>query len=196
MNTPSSGLVIAQISPDQKDIEGDKIADASIITDLKRVETMFEEGKPMFIEFYLNGCPPCKAAAPEWHKMIETAKKDTAIVKKNLAIVSIESSMLGTIKNAGLNNIVEEKVTGFPTIGVINNKKFTLYNGAREKDEFLKLVKTISVQGGGGWSKIFGMSTSSKRSHTKRSHSHKRSHTHKHKSRRFRNKNTHRRRRY
>jgi hypothetical protein len=221
MSIKPSGLVIAQISPDKKDIEGNNL-DSKIITDLNKIEEIFEKGTPMFIEFYLNGCPPCMNTAPKWHTMIEDAKKDPAIAGANLAIVSIESSMIGKITPKSKLYEIATNVKGFPTIGLIQHKVFKPYNGEREPDEFLNSVKRSlgkvqhapgkvqhapgkvqhapgKVQEGGGWSKLFSKTTKHKRSHTmyKRSHTmYKRSHTKHKRSRRLRNKNTHRRRRY
>ena len=200
MSIKPSGLVIAQISPDKKDIEGNNL-DSKIITDLNKIEEIFEKGTPMFIEFYLNGCPPCMNTAPKWHTMIEDAKKDPAIAGANLAIVSIESSMIGKITPKSKLYEIATNVKGFPTIGLIQHKVFKPYNGEREPDEFLNSVKRSlgkvqhapgKVQEGGGWSKLFSKTTKHKRSHTM----YKRSHTKHKRSRRLRNKNTHRRRRY
>lgn len=183
MKNPNAGLMIAQISPEKKDIEGNLIKDTSIITELNQVENLFaaDNHPPIFIEFYMNGCGPCQMTAPIWHTMIKIAKRKFATTK--LAIVSIESKMMEQIKNNALKSIAQT-VKGFPTIGMIINKKFIAYEGGRAAKLFISFIKKHLQHQNGGSLNIF-KTLKKYGSRTRRSR----------RSRRSRNKNTHRRRR-
>ncbi len=138
------------ITADGKEIDGTDISKTlGVKTDPKEVLTLFNGETPMFVEFYANWCGHCKTLAPEWKKLIETIKAPN---DQRLAIVSVESAVI----NKDIEKIIEQsglgKVNGFPTIGLIKEKKFISYEGKRDASSMLKFIKENvgSIMGGGG----------------------------------------------
>ena len=148
---------------------------AKVKTDRSEVLKLFNKDTPMFIEFYANWCGHCKTLAPEWKKLTETI--ETKHKDKNLGIVSVESGVIHKDIDTVLKQ-VNLTVNGFPTIGLIKNKKFIPYNGKRDEASMLKFIKKEAwgtMTGGGTRRKTSKRKTSQhKRSKHKRS-KHKRS---------------------
>lgn len=132
------GFIIAHITKDgigvdRKVIEKEKV-DTTKLTD---VEAMFNTGKPMFVEFYMNDCGHCVNLLPEWEKLIKHIKETS--MKQSLALVSIESGMLSKINDNNFKSITQT-ISGFPTLGAILNKKFIPYEGGRTAKDMIHFI--------------------------------------------------------
>ena len=175
------GIEVVHITADGKDIDGKEISK----TDPKVVLTLFNGGTPMFAEFYANWCGHCKTLAPEWKKLIETIKVPN---DQTLAIVSVESAVI----NKDIEKVIEQsglgKVNGFPTIGLIKEKKFISYEGKRDASSMLKFInENVGSKMGGGGGRSTRKRTKRKRSSTikrKRSSTRKRNNKRSRKTRR------------
>ena len=75
----------------------------------------FEEGKQIFVIFYLEGCGPCNATRPEWKK-IENVLKNKYDKNDNIVIADIDQELLKEIK------YLKSQPKGFPTIRYITDK--------------------------------------------------------------------------
>ena len=73
-----------------------------------------EQGKHIFILFYMEGCGPCNATRPEWKKISTVLKKDI-MDNENVLVVDIDKNLLSKVKNLG------SEPKGFPTIRFITN---------------------------------------------------------------------------
>ena len=147
------GIEVVHITADGKEIDGttDISKTPGVKTNPNEVSTLFNNGTPMFVEFYANWCGHCKTLAPEWKKLIKMIEVSEYKDKK-LAIVSVESAVINkdiekVIKQSGLG-----KVDGFPTIGLIKDNKFISYDGKRDAPSMLNFIKEKdgSIMGGGG----------------------------------------------
>jgi len=74
-----------------------------------------EEGKDMFVLFYMEGCGPCNATRPEWDKL-EHILKDKYNHNNNIVVVDIDQELLNEIKYIGT------PISGFPTMRYIGKK--------------------------------------------------------------------------
>ena len=74
-----------------------------------------EQGKHIFVLFYLDGCGPCNATRPEWKK-IENALKDKYGKNETIVIADVDQELLKEIK------YLTSQPKGFPTIRYISNK--------------------------------------------------------------------------
>ena len=74
-----------------------------------------EEGKQIFVIFYLDGCGPCNATRPEWKK-IENVLKDKYKNNDNIVIADVDQELLKEIK------YLTSQPKVFPTIRYISNK--------------------------------------------------------------------------
>ena len=74
-----------------------------------------EQGKHIFVLFYLEGCGPCNATRPEWKK-IENALKNKYGKNEKLVIADVDQELLKEIK------YLTTQPKGFPTIRYISNK--------------------------------------------------------------------------
>ena len=94
-----------------------------------------EEGKQIFVLFYMEGCGPCGITRPEW-KEIETIMKSYS--NDNVVIVDIDQEVLQEIQ------YLESKPVGFPTMRYIANKGSTSedYNGERKTSAFVLWIKS------------------------------------------------------
>ena len=131
---------IIHLTTNGKNIDNEDINKTHVKTNPSDLFTAFTEKKPIFIDFYANWCGHCHDIDKPWKELIADVKSKYA--DKNVAIVSVESKIM----NADINKIVSGakglvKVDGFPTIGLIQNKKFTSYNGERKKDAMLAYLE-------------------------------------------------------
>jgi hypothetical protein len=94
-----------------------------------------EEGKQIFVIFYMEGCGPCNATRPEWKK-IENVMAN--LKNDNVVIVDLDQEVLEEIEN------LQSKPVGYPTIRYISNKgKISEdYNGERNIDAFVSWIKS------------------------------------------------------
>jgi thiol-disulfide isomerase/thioredoxin len=74
-----------------------------------------EQGKHIFVIFYLEGCGPCNATRPEWKK-IENVLKDKYSKNDTLVIADVDQELLKEIK------YLTTQPKGFPTLRYISNK--------------------------------------------------------------------------
>ena len=73
-----------------------------------------EEGKQLFVLFYMEGCGPCNMTRPEWKKIENIMSKSDS--NNNVIIVDIEQDVLEEIQH------LQSKPVGFPTMRYIGNK--------------------------------------------------------------------------
>jgi hypothetical protein len=98
-----------------------------------------EQGKQIFILFYMEGCGPCNMTRPEWKK-IENILSSTD-TNNNIVVVDIDQEVSEELK------YLQSKPIGFPTIRYIANKGKTSedYNGERNIDAFMKWIQSKST---------------------------------------------------
>jgi hypothetical protein len=94
-----------------------------------------EEGKQIFVLFYMEGCGPCNITKPEW-KEIETMMKTES--NDNVVIVDVDHEVLQEIQ------YLESNPVGFPTMRYITNKGKTSedYSGERKTSAFVSWIKS------------------------------------------------------
>lgn len=119
---------------------------------VKMFNEYVEQGKHIFVLFYLDGCGPCNATRPEWTK-IENALKDKYGKDESLVIADVDQEFLNEIK------YLTSQPKGFPTIRYISNKGETsedyddcpdVKDKDRKIDSFVKWIDSkISKQKGG-----------------------------------------------
>ena len=98
-----------------------------------------EQGKHIFILFYMEGCGPCNMTRPEWKKIENIlSSKDK---NNNIVVVDIDQEVLEELK------YLQSKPMGFPTMRYIANKGKTSedYNGERNIDAFMKWIQSKST---------------------------------------------------
>lgn len=78
-----------------------------------KIDEFVRKGHDVFILVYMEGCGPCNATRPEWHK-VESALKEQYAKNTNLVIVDINKNFLSNIKHIG-------NIDGFPTMKYIGN---------------------------------------------------------------------------
>jgi thiol-disulfide isomerase/thioredoxin len=111
-----------------------------------------EEGKQIFVIFYLDGCGPCNATRPEWKK-IENVLKDKYKNNDNIVIADVDQELLKEIK------YLTSQPKGFPTIRYISNKGKTsedyedcpdLKDNEKDRkvDSFVKWINSKTQTGG------------------------------------------------
>ncbi len=88
---------------------------------------------PVLVKFYLNGCPPCKALAPEWEKL-----------EKELEGLPIKLISLEYNENPEL--MKKLGIQGFPTIrlyknGLEDQNVFVEHTGQRHAENLIEFVK-------------------------------------------------------
>ena len=111
-----------------------------------------EQGKHIFVIFYLEGCGPCNATRPEWKK-IENVLKDKYKKNDNLVLADVDQELLKEIK------YLTTQPKGFPTLRYISDKGETsedyedcpdLLEKDRKVDSFVKWISLkMSKQKGG-----------------------------------------------
>jgi hypothetical protein len=97
-----------------------------------------EQGKQIFVLFYMEGCGPCNMTRPEWKK-IENILSSTD-TNSNIVVVDIDQEVSEELK------YLQSKPIGFPTMRYIANKgKMSEdYNGERNIDAFMKWIQSKS----------------------------------------------------
>ena len=181
----TKSLEIAHITIDGKEIdEKTPINKNEVITQMSEVLRMFNEKKPMFIKFYAVWCGHCKTIDGPWKQLIKSAKADSTIKGANIAIVEIESKVIGKELDKITSGTKNLKVDGFPTIGSITfengNPVFKDFSGERNANAMLSVVKELAKgkqsggkQSGGTRRRRVKRTRKSKRSSTKRKRSRK-----------------------
>ena len=95
-----------------------------------------EEGKQIFVLFYMEGCGPCNMTIPEWKK-IETIMTKLNLTD-NIVVVDVDQEVLEEIQ------YLQSKPVGFPTMRYIANKGKTSedYPGERKVNAFVLWIKS------------------------------------------------------
>ena len=111
-----------------------------------------EQGKHIFVLFYLDGCGPCNATRPEWTK-IENVLKNKYEQNETLVIADVDQEFLKEIK------YLTSQPKGFPTIRYISDKGKTsedyedspdVKEKDRKIDSFVEWIESkIAKQKGG-----------------------------------------------
>lgn len=177
----TKSLEIAHITIDGKEIDQETpINKNEAITQMSEVLRMFNEKKPMFIKFYAVWCGHCKTIDGPWKQLIKSAKADSAIKGANVAIVEIESKVVGKELDKITSGTKNLKVDGFPTIGSITYESghpvFKAFSGERSANAMLSVVKEIAKgKQSGGTRRI--IRKKAKHSSTKRKYTTKRKHS-------------------
>jgi thiol-disulfide isomerase/thioredoxin len=97
-----------------------------------------EQGKQIFVLFYMEGCGPCNMTRPEWKKIENILSTDK---NNNIVVVDIDQEVLEELK------YLQSKPMGFPTMRYIANKGKTSddYDGERNIDAFMKWIQSKST---------------------------------------------------
>ena len=156
----TKSLEIDHITIDGLEVDESTKIDSKQVTTQKMSDVlrMFNEKKQMFIKFYANWCGHCKTMDGPWKEVVKGAKHDNTIKNANVAIVEIESKIIGKELDQITSGTKNLKIDGFPTVGSItydNNNKaiFKTYNGKRDAHDMLGAVKELATgksQKGGG----------------------------------------------
>jgi thiol-disulfide isomerase/thioredoxin len=87
-----------------------KVLSGNSKTDVDEINKSVEDGKNVFILVYMDGCGPCMATKPEWHKMANELSGSDDIV-----IADVNKNFMGDLKYI-------RDIDGFPTIKHIGKK--------------------------------------------------------------------------
>jgi len=135
-------LEIAYVTGKGKDAKGDTIKDNYKKT-IEDVKQLFDNKKPMFVEFYADWCGHCKNLVPMWKKLIETIEKTHS--NETMAIVAIEKDFHNDAVITEMKEKAKFGIDGYPTIGAIvfenGNPKFKSYNGDRSAGPMYEFIK-------------------------------------------------------
>ena len=85
------------------------------------INKYIQQGKQLFILFYMEGCGPCNATRPEWNKIKNILDQKYKNIK-NIVIADIDQEEISKIQN--LKNIP----SGFPTMMYISKRGNYLEN--------------------------------------------------------------------
>lgn len=90
--------------------------------------------RPIFVKFYMDGCPHCEIMKPAWEELENDLLNN---YDGDFTIMSVNARSLNTLKGP-----IVENVQGFPTLFVINRNgtKGLDYNGSRTKDDMLNFI--------------------------------------------------------
>jgi len=94
-----------------------------------------EVGKrPVFVKFYMDGCPHCENMKPAW---IELENELIKNYQGDFTIMDVNARALNTLKNP-----ITKYVEGFPSIFIIkkDGSKGLDFEGERTKDDMLNFV--------------------------------------------------------
>jgi len=94
----------------------------------EKINKYIDEGKHVFILFYMEGCGPCNATRPEWKKL-ETVLQHKYKNNNNIVVADIDQEELKKIKH------LPKEPSGFPTMLYIHK------NGSGENYEESSYVK-------------------------------------------------------
>ena len=122
-----------------------KVLSGNSKTDVDEINKSVEDGKNVFILVYMDGCGPCMATKPEWHKMSKELSGSDDIV-----VADVNKNFMGDLKYIG-------DIDGFPTIKHIgkNGKHVKAYEDSnvttkdRSSESFKEWIKNHDKQLGG-----------------------------------------------
>ena len=110
-------------------------------------ESMGASDKPAIILIHADWCGHCQRLMPAWDQMNDEIAKDAALANK-IVFHKIESNDLPGKLDA-INALLPEEgkvvVQGYPTMGDVRNKRFTMYAGERDPESLMRWVKTVAA---------------------------------------------------
>lgn len=118
---------------------------------IEELNKYIEEGKQIFILFFMEGCGPCNAVRPEWNK-IENILKTKYSQNNNIVIADVDQELISKIP------LLKKQPSGFPTIYYIwdNGNQIEDYEESsislkdRSIDSFIPWIEShISAYKGG-----------------------------------------------
>lgn len=115
--------------------------------DISDFNRYIDQGKPIFVLFYMEGCGPCNATRPEWKKLENVLKNKYA--NSNIVIADIDQELLDKIP--GLSS----KPSGFPSMKYIKGSESEDYEDSsidtkdRTIDSFVQWIESKVGQKGG-----------------------------------------------
>lgn len=132
----------------------------------EKMNKYIDEGKHVFVLFYMEGCGPCNATRPEWKKL-ENVLQNKYKNNNNLVIADVDQEMQTKIKN------LPEEPSGFPTMLYIhknsngeNYEESSVKEKNRTVDSFVEWIESkVPSQTGGRrrWSMKYKKSINCKR---------------------------------
>lgn len=139
-----------------------KVLSGNSKIDVDEINKSVEDGKNVFILVYMDGCGPCMATKPEWHKMANELTGSDDIV-----VADVNKNFMGDLKYIG-------DIDGFPTIKHIGKKgkHVKAYEDSnvktkdRSAESFKEWIKNHDKQLGGSPYKL--LKRLSKKSNTKK----------------------------
>jgi thiol-disulfide isomerase/thioredoxin len=90
---------------------------------------MLEQGKPIVLEFYTNGCPWCDAIEPELERLSQNYGKQIIVAKMNAEKYYVEAG--------------KYRISGVPALVLIDadGSALAIASGYREFDEIVEILK-------------------------------------------------------
>jgi len=82
---------------------------------IEELNKYIEQGKQIFILFYMEGCGPCNATRPEWKK-IENILEKKYSNNNNIVVADVDQELISKIP------LLKKQPSGFPTMYYINEK--------------------------------------------------------------------------
>jgi thiol-disulfide isomerase/thioredoxin len=100
-------------------------------------EQMFNDEigrQPIFVKFYMDGCPHCENMKPDWASLEDELLSN---YDGDFTIMSVNARSLNDITNP-----IVKDVQGFPTLFMINKdgSKGANYEGERTKEDMLNFI--------------------------------------------------------
>ena len=115
--------------------------------DISEFNRYVEQGKPIFVLFYMEGCGPCNATRPEWKKLENVLKNKDQ--NTNVVIADIDQELLTNIPG------LPSKPAGFPSMKYIKGsvsedyEDSSIENKDRSIDSFVQWIESKVGQKGG-----------------------------------------------
>ena len=118
--------------------------------DIEELNRFMEQGKQIFILFYMEGCGPCNATRPEWTK-IENILKNKYSDNNNIVIAQVDQELISKIP------LLKKQPSGFPAMYFIKDKgniqedyeESNITTKDRSIDSFIEWIESkISLKGG------------------------------------------------
>lgn len=104
--------------------------------------TNVDHTKPVILLIHAEWCGHCRNLMPQWNEMSEKLRDQITIKKIESSDLDRE---LNELDKDGIidTNDMKQNVIGYPTIGSINNKTFTPYQGGRSTDELVAWADSV-----------------------------------------------------